>query len=272
MVEPGHFTGWSLGARFYPVLYLLTRMGQARDWGTGLALKASLLGKMSRLEVHHIFPKAQLYKKMFKRAEVNALGNFCFLSKDTNLDIRDRLPEKYFPEIEKAHPGALASQWIPMDPTLWKIENYRQFLEARKTLLAAEVNKRMEELLHGDNRWLAGPPAAVLTSVSVIGNIASEEEEEQLEGINEWMDARHLPKGVLSYDFAEAATGKQRAVFDLAWPNGIQEELSQPVAVLLNEPSETIAIASQAGYRCFTSIAEFQKYVESEILSVEVST
>ena len=61
--EPGHFTGWSLGARFYPVLYLLTRMGAARDWGTGLPLKASLLGKMSRLEVHHIFPKAQLYKR-----------------------------------------------------------------------------------------------------------------------------------------------------------------------------------------------------------------
>ncbi len=46
--EPGHFTGWSLGARFYPVLYLLTRMGEARDWGTGLPLKANLLGKMSR--------------------------------------------------------------------------------------------------------------------------------------------------------------------------------------------------------------------------------
>lgn len=29
--EPGHFTGWSLGARFYPVLYFLTRMGEARD-------------------------------------------------------------------------------------------------------------------------------------------------------------------------------------------------------------------------------------------------
>ena len=37
--EPGHFTGWSLGARFYPVLYLLTRMGESRDWGTGLPLK-----------------------------------------------------------------------------------------------------------------------------------------------------------------------------------------------------------------------------------------
>ena len=36
-VEAGHFTGWSLGARFYPVLYMLTRMGEARDWGTGPA-------------------------------------------------------------------------------------------------------------------------------------------------------------------------------------------------------------------------------------------
>ena len=55
-VEAGHFTGWSLGARFYPVLYLLTRIGEARDWGTGLALKSNLLGRMSRLDVHHIFP------------------------------------------------------------------------------------------------------------------------------------------------------------------------------------------------------------------------
>ena len=31
-VEAGHFTGWSLGARFYPVLYMLTRMGEAMDW------------------------------------------------------------------------------------------------------------------------------------------------------------------------------------------------------------------------------------------------
>ncbi len=49
-VEPGHFTGWSLGARFYPVLYMLTRMGEACDWGTGLPLKANMLGKMSSLE------------------------------------------------------------------------------------------------------------------------------------------------------------------------------------------------------------------------------
>ena len=264
--EPGHFTGWSLGARFYPVLYLLTRMGESRDWATGLPLKANLLGKMSRLEVHHIFPKAQLYKRKFKRPEVNALGNFCFLTKDTNLDISDRLPEDYFPKVEQAHPGALASQWIPTDPALWKIENFREFLDARKALLAAELNRRMEELLHGDTRWLAGSTTAVSATSTVTGGITSEEEEEQLEAINDWMEEMGLSRGMLAYDFADAATGEQRAVFDLAWPSGIQEELSQPVAVLLNESADTIGIASQAGYRCFTSSEEFRRYVSNDIL------
>ena len=269
-VEPGHFTGWSLGARFYPVLYLLTRMGQARDWGTGLPLKASLLGKMSQLEVHHIFPKSQLYKSeyKYKRPEVNALANFCFLTKDTNLNISDRLPSAYFPEVEQAHPGALSSQWIPMDPALWRIENFRDFLEARKVLLAAEVNQRMEELLHGDTRWLTDPKAAIPAAASaVVGGISSEEEEAQLEALNDWMAGQDLPRGVLAYDFADAATGEQKAVFDLAWPRGIQAELSQPVVVLLNEGDETIAIASQAGFRCFTTVKEFQRYVQTEVLS-----
>ena len=271
-VEPGHFTGWSLGARFYPVLYLLTRMGQACDWGTGLPLKASLLGKMSRLEVHHIFPKAQLYKQKYKRPEVNALANFCFLTKDTNLNISDRLPSVYFPEVEKAHPGALASQWIPMDPELWRIENFRDFLEARKVLLlAAEVNRRMEELLHGDTRWLTGPNAAVSGAGAVVGGISNEEEDAQIEVLNDWMQEQGLPRGLVAYDFADTATGEQKAVFDLAWPDGIQAELSQPVVVLLNEGAETIAIASQSGFRCFTTVNEFQRYVQAEVLVEETA-
>jgi len=268
--EPGHFTGWSLGARFYPVLYLLTRMGIARDWGTGLPLKSSMLGKMSKLEVHHIFPKAQLYKHKlnFRRAEVNALANFCFQCKETNLEISDRLPEEYFPVFEERHPGGLTSQWIPNDPELWKIENFRDFLEARKVLLADELNRRMEELLHGDLVWLEGrmPPDTPVIA-RILGGITSEEEEDQLDALNNWIEAHGLPRGTPAYDFADHATGKQKAVFDLAWPNGIQEELSQPVAVLLNEGLETISIASQAGFRCFTAVEEFQCYVNREILA-----
>lgn len=269
-IEPGHFTGWSLGARFYPVLYMLTRMGSARDWGTGIELKANLLGKMSKLEVHHIFPKAQLYKLNFKRPEVNALANFCFQTKQTNLEISDRLPEEYFPSFEARHPGALASQWIPMDEQLWKMKNYREFLEARKELLAAEGNMRMAELLHGDTQWLEGPASKSAPALVIVGGITSEEEEDELANLNDWVEAQGLPRGVIGFDFADQETGQQQAIFDLAWPNGIQEELSAPVAVLLNETVETISLASGAGYRCFTAVSAFQDYIQREILSLEL--
>jgi hypothetical protein len=271
-VETGHFTGWSLGARFYPVLYLITRMGGACDWGSGLPLKANLLGMLSRLEVHHIFPKAPLYKRKYRKPEVNALANFCFLTKNTNLNITDRLPEDYFPEIEKAHPGALASQWIPMDPALWKMDRYLDFLEERKRLLATEVNLRMEDLLHGETRWFDGPSTTVPVPTASTAVITSDGEDEQLAALNDWIEQRGLPTGKVSYDYANATTGEQRAVFDLAWPDGIQKGLSQAVAVLLNEDKETVALASQAGFRCFTDIPEFQKYVTDEILTGEVAS
>lgn len=267
-VEPGHFTGWSLGARFYPVLYMLTRMCEARDWGTGVALRANMLGSMSQLEVHHIFPKAQLYKKNFKKPEVNALANYCFLSKETNLAISDRLPEEYFPEIESNHPGALASQWIPMDPQLWKLDNYLDFLEARKELLAQETNGLMAELLHGESKWMERAieqPTEKIVSIPqgpVVGD-----EENQLEDLQAWLKEQNLPEGEQDYDFADPDTGKQIAIFDLAWPNGIQKGLSQSVALILDDSNEILPIASRAGFRCFTNISDFKDYIKKEILA-----
>jgi len=268
-VEGEHFSAWSRGARFYPVLYMLTRMGEAKDWGTGLPLKASLLGKMNRLEVHHIFPRAQLYKRHYNKKDVNALANFCFLTKDTNLQINDRLPENYFPEIEKAHPGALESQWIPQDPELCRVERYKDFLEARKQLLAAALNNLMMNLLHGEVKWLRTTAKVKKETVQLGGSISDEEEEKQLKEVNAWMKSKELPKGYMSYDFTDPETGEERAIFDLAWPSGIQSELSQPVAILLNESAEIIAFASQAGFRVFTDIESFKKYVEEEVLSLQ---
>lgn len=266
-IEAGHFRGWSLGARFYPVLYMLTRMGEAKDWGTGLPLKAGMLGKMSSLEVHHIFPKAQLYKRDHGRPAVNAIANFCLLTKDTNLSISDRLPEIYLPKIEERHPGALASQWIPMDEALWKIENYEDFLSARRELLAAEANYRFASLLHGEEQWLAeNERHATEISAPILGGIASSEEEEELNAVNAWVEELGFKGGEMSYDHTEEQTGEQIAVFDLVWPNGIQEGLSEPVAVLLNETEQTLSLANAAGLRCFTSANAFRAYVQEEII------
>ena len=262
-VEAGHFTGWSLGARFYPILYMLTRMGSAQDWGNGLPLKAQLLGAMSKLEVHHIFPKSQLYKSGYNRTEVNALANFCFLTKDTNLNISNTLPKDYFPKVEKAHPGALASQWIPMDEKLWEIEHFLDFLEARKALLAGELNKRMENLLHGETHWMhsEAEPQDITTFA-----LAPEEEDTLVEKLNQWLTEKGLLQGLVDYELANLETGKPLTVLDLAWPQGIQQDLTQPVALVLSQDANNIAVASQLGYRCFTGSADFKRYVELELL------
>ena len=44
------------------------------------------------------------------------------------------------------------------------------------------------DLLHGETRWLEGQTAAVSAAVAVGGGITSEEEEEQLDALNDWMD------------------------------------------------------------------------------------
>src|SRR5205085_3829903 len=93
------FLGWSQGARFYPLLYMLTRVYHAQDWDTGIELSNSLLGNMSRLEVHHIFPKALLYRNDYSRPDVNALANFTFLTRETNLLVSDRDPAEYLEEF-----------------------------------------------------------------------------------------------------------------------------------------------------------------------------
>jgi hypothetical protein len=141
-------------------------------------------------------------------------------------------------------------------------------------LLAAETNKRMAELLHGDVRWLEGTikPPKVSRPVAVVGGITSEAEEEALVSLNDWVEAQGLPRGQMSFDYTDPDTGEQRAVFDLAWLDGVQEGLSQPVAVLLNEGEETLALASSAGFRCFTDIDGFKAYLMKEVLREALAT
>ena len=59
-------------------------------------------------------------------------------------------------------------------------------------------------------------------------------------------------------------TGQQLAVIDLAWPTGLQEGLSQPVALLIDEGHEVEEIVSNAGYRFYTDMDSFKRYVETE--------
>ena len=145
-ITPDDFDVSGAGSRFFRVLFMITRMGRAKDLFTPIKIKSKMLGESFSLERHHIFPKAQLKKYDYDQGIRNSLGNICFITRDTNQAISDRLPEDYLEEVSQAK---RRSQWIPDDPQLWKIKNYPDFLKERRSLLAKEANKYLNGLRDG---------------------------------------------------------------------------------------------------------------------------
>lgn len=264
-LHPDDFGGWSRGARFYPLLYMLSRVFGARDWGTGVELKSSLLGKLSNLQLHHIFPKARLYEFGYNKPDVNALANFTFLTQETNLSISDRDPTKYLSEVEERNPGALASHWIPMDPDLWDLSRYHDFLAARRERLAKAGNEFLRSLYHGTvpEQELAKTRP---TEAVVPGSVDSDDELRELIEIADWVLRHQLPEGEFEMELVDQETGNPLAILDLAWPEGLQPGLSEPVAVLLDENSATEEAANHAGFRFFTNGQSFRRYALREVL------
>jgi len=258
-VRPEDFAGWSLGARFYPLLYLLTRVSGALDWGSGVPLSANKLGRLNSLQVHHIFPKKLLYDHGYQKPEVNAIANYCFLTQAANLAIRDRRPEVYLREVEERYPGALASQWVPQNPELWRLENYREFLAARRRLLAEAANRFLDGLYHGSAAapeavdYSGAPPAAGAPQVV--------EADEDVQALLDWVRAHGLPEPVQNYEVC-AADGAVLTMVDLAWPAGVQENYSRPVALIVPSDQTQINVLNQAGYLIFTDVAELRAYLE----------
>ena len=121
-IDPIDFEGVGRGSRSYPLLYLLSRVLDARDLSTGSPLDRGA----SDLEVHEIFPKTQLVRHGFARSEVSAIANFAFITPESARDLRWLAPHYYLAECS---PEVLASQWIPQDPKLWQIESFREFLD-----------------------------------------------------------------------------------------------------------------------------------------------
>ncbi|MFD5118526.1 DUF262 domain-containing protein [Streptomyces sp. NPDC058385] len=267
VVTADDFTGSSMGSRFYPLLYMLTRVRAAQDLGSGVPLRNNLLGRLNSLQVHHVFPKARLYAQGYSRPDVNAVANFCFLTQDTNLRIGAKNPADYLEEVEARMPGALVSQWIPLDRDLWQLDNYPEFLAARRELLAAAANDFLTELLDGPSR-VALPEAngAGLPSVTVVSDVSTDDEE--VPGLQELLatlDAAGLARPEIDSEVADPATGRQIIVAAAYWPMGLQNE-SDAAIVLAPEPTNGEQSALEAGgFRVFHSTASLRHYVDKTL-------
>lgn len=264
---PEHFKESGVGARIYSVLYMLTRQGQAQDWGTGVRIKKGLLGSGNKLELHHIFPKSALRKIGYNRAAINAVANFSFQTRETNQKLGDKHPDVYFEEIEKNYPSALESQWIPSDRKLWRIENYHEFLAARRELLSEAINSRFGELLNNNPRWFSGQCPETTAQHKPGDDKIDDYSRQTLTDLNDWMDDNNLPAGAIGYSLTDSDSGLN-CELDLAWPEGVQQEFPEPVAVILaDDENQKVVLASEQGFRCFRSVQSFMNFVREKYLA-----
>ena len=78
---------------------------------------------------------------------MNEIANRAYLTAESNMGLSNKEPADYLPDVEANFPGALTKQFIPMDPELWKLERYRDFLEVRRGLIAKKLNEFMHSLV-----------------------------------------------------------------------------------------------------------------------------
>lgn len=260
-------------ARFYPLLYVMSRVRDARDWGTGNRLRNHSLGDHTNLELHHIFPRAYLRRNGISAADTNNMGNIAFQTRETNRSLGDRAPADYVPEVVAAWPGAIESQWVPTDPELWKVENYHQFLEVRRCLLAEAANEMLATLRAG-----IIPPAEVTPSGERQSGGIDETDHTEfdldengtlLTSASRLALEHGLPPGEMSYDIVRRDSNEP-ITLDLAWPDGLQVGLSQPVTLLIDEEEHVRSAASDAGFKVFTTLPDFRQYIEREIMAETV--
>jgi hypothetical protein len=259
-VRPEDFDTQTVSSRFYPILYMLTRTNDSKDFCSGLPLSQHLLGKNSSLQVHHIFPKALLYEHGYTKNRVNAVANFAFLTGACNQSLGKRAPSDYFAEVNTNHGGALESQWIPADASLHDLDSYIEFLDARRRLLADATNSLLDGLSAG------------VVGVDVIGastGSVDEEADDELSSLAAWCMQLGLSQPDIPGEIVDEETGEPLAYPDAAWPEGMQQGLSEKVALLLEQDEETESRLGQLGYRFFTSRTALSHYVE-ELLDIDL--
>lgn len=120
---------------------VLARHRGARDWFSGVRVYDAALGKSTGSERHYVFPrKVLLNVGMEDSRRINAVANRVVLGQQAPPALRNASPADYLPDVNENQPGALAAQSVPMDPELWKPENFLDFLAARRRLLAEAAN------------------------------------------------------------------------------------------------------------------------------------
>ncbi len=145
-VEPTDLAGRGVNSPLFSLAYLALKEAGAKDWYSGLGLSLTHQGKLHFIQWHHIIPKSLLKERGYETGEINEIANMAFITGQTNRRISNKEATQYLLDIlNKQGKHALESQCVPIDPTLWSTETYRDFLAKRRVALAERMNAFIAE-------------------------------------------------------------------------------------------------------------------------------
>lgn len=124
----------------FKTMFLAFKQQQARDWFSQLEIAIDHAGAQHKLQFHHIFAQA-LLKGKYPPGEVNDIANLAFIGGKTNRKLGAKPPSTYLPGLAETDPELLRTQCIPEDPELWKLENFPDFLAARREMITECLNE-----------------------------------------------------------------------------------------------------------------------------------
>ncbi len=96
-------------------------------------------------------------------------------------------------------------------------------------MLAKAGNQFLDTLLKGAIPEEKPAPSILDKAAPLVAE--AEEDEKLLIELNQWVVGQGLPAGVLNFQMPDQPT-QEFEILDLAWPDGLQVNLSQAVAVL----------------------------------------
>lgn len=140
-VTPEELEGRNQRSALFKTMFLAFQEAGARDWRSHLRIALDHRGTQHKLQFHHIFPKALLRKAGYSSREADDIANLSFISGKTNRQISDKAPAEYFPEyLDHAGRSAMEAQCIPVDGSLLDTVAYKEFLRARRAMIAERIN------------------------------------------------------------------------------------------------------------------------------------
>lgn len=115
-----------------------------------------------RGDIHHLFPKEYLKSNGLNRGDYNQIANFCYAQSEINIKVSKKSPKDYFEEIKRQCNGGrikygnidnmhdleinMKKHCIPDSIFNMDFDNYFDFLEERRKLMAKKIEKYYKDL------------------------------------------------------------------------------------------------------------------------------